>query len=925
MKPSIFELTPDAVYKELGTRRRGLTTEEARARLKKDGPNKLVEAKRKPVIYLFFAQFTNLFAVLLLIGSAIAFLAWLVGRDVYQLYVAIAIFMVVLLNAVIGFFQEYRAEKATEALMKIVPVYAQVMRDGERVRIPAEEVVPGDVLLLDEGDHVVADARVVEEFELRINKMTLTGESDPMRATADPVRGDGMSKTDIRNLVFMGTSVAAGSSTAVVHTTGMNTEFGAIFALTTFTHDPPSPLQLQVASLAKRVATIAIIVGFLLFAMALELRMTYIDSFLFSLGVMLALVPEGLPATMSVSLALGVQRMVRENVLIKRLSSVETLGSTTVICTDKTGTLTKAEMTVRDVWVGGRSIAVSGAGYEPVGEFLENDKTLSKQDVDRACGLLLTTATLASNAKLVAPHEGEPSWTIVGDTTEGALIVAAQKAGLSQDELLEDNRRVYQFPFDSNRKRMSSIHRTDRKLISHVKGAPREILENCTHIALNGKVERLTKQQRDKVLKVNDDYAKASLRVLAMAYRDMPRGKRKFTEDEAETHLTFIGLMGMADPPRPEVAEAVRKAQHAGIRIIMVTGDYGLTAEAIARRVGIVRGKRCHIVTGPELDAMPDEELRKRLAAHYEILFARVSPQHKLRIATLLRGAGETVAITGDGVNDAPALKAADIGVAMGITGTDVSKEAAVMILLDDSFASIVTAIEQGRGVYSNIKKFILYIFSHNLAELFPIVFAVVARVNLVPLWALQVLAIDLASDVMPSLALGTEPPEPGVMDQPPRPRSERLMNWPAVKRLIFIGVVQSIGAVAGFLIVLLQGGWHWGQALNINTSLLYQQAVTMTHGGIVFGQFFNGLAIRTEKVSIFKIGLFTNRRLIAAEVLGVLIFAAISYVPMLQKVFHTGPLEPKHWLMLIGFGLFLFAAEEGRKLVMRWREKEKE
>lgn len=922
----ISSLTPAEAYKELKTSRRGLKSEEAAKKLSEYGPNVLIAQKSDPIYYRFIAQFTDLFAVLLEIGSLIAFASYFIGRDIYQLYVAVAIIMVVILNAIIGFFQEYRAEKATEALKKLVPVFARVVRDGERVQVPAEDVVPGDILVLEEGDNIVADARLVEEFELRTNNMTLTGESAPVKVIAEPVKTDGLSKTDIRNLVFMGTSVSTGSGTAIVLHTGMYTQFGSVFKLTTAAKEPPSPLEKQVDFLAKRVAIVAIITGFILFGLALRLNMGYVDAFLFALGVMMALVPQGLPATMSVSLALAIQRMAKDNVLIKKLSAVETLGSTNVICTDKTGTLTKAEMTVKEMWVSGRRIDVSGVGYEPLGSFSEADRELSPEEVIDASGLMFKTAILASTARLIPPHAEEKHWTILGDPTEAALIVTAVKAGINQDGTLEDHPRLYQFPFESMRKRMSSIHKsTDGKQVfSYVKGAPKEILGNCTRIVINGKTEPLTDKVRAEILKANDDYARESLRVLAMAYREMATTSHKYTQEEAELDLIFIGLMAMADPPRPEVADAVDKAKKAGIRIIMITGDYGLTAEAIARRIGIVTKDNCKIVTGVELEAMSEEEFAKVLEDNYEIIFARVAPEQKLEISQTLRGQGNIVAMTGDGVNDAPALKSADIGVAMGISGTDVSKEAAVMVLLDDSFASIVKAIEEGRGVYNNIKRFILYIFSHNLAELFPILFAVFGNVNLVPLGALQVLTIDLGSDVVPALALGTEKPEPGVMELPPRPRQERLMNKATVMRLLYIGIIQSIGAVAGFLIVLLQGGWHWGQALDINTSLLYRQAVTMTQGGIVVGQFFNGFAVRTDRISVFKIGLFSNRALIFGEALGLAILAIISYVPVCNDIFHTGPLEPKHWLMLFVFGFILFVAEEGRKAVVRWREKQR-
>jgi magnesium-transporting ATPase (P-type) len=921
----IASLETEGVFKETGVSRRGLSSEQAAERLVEHGANRLVEQKKTPIYYRFVAQFTDLFAIMLEVGSLIAIISWLVQKDIYQLYVGIAILLVVILNAIIGFFQEFRAEKATEALRQMVPVYARVVRDGERQRVPAEEIVPGDLLVLEEGDNIVADARIVEEYELRTNNVTLTGEAEPVKVRSDPVNAENMARTDIRNLVFMGTTVSTGNGLAVVIKTGMETQFGEVFRLTTAAKEPPSPLERQIDFLAKRVAAIAFALGIVLFFVALRLNMGYVEGFLFALGVMMALVPQGLPATMSVSLAVAIQKMAKENVLIKKLSAVETLGSTDVICTDKTGTLTKAEMTVRAMWLDHRAITVEGAGYEPSGGFKENETDLPAESVARDAELMFRAALLASTARLIAPGDDVDKWTILGDPTEASLIVTAAKAGFNQDEVLDAQTRLYQFPFDSVRKRMSSVHKSEdgNQAFSYVKGSPKEILAKSSGILIKGEKRKLTDELRAEVLSVNDRYARESLRVLAFAIKEVPI-QAKYDQDEAEGGLVFLGLMGMADPPRPEVADAVAKAKQAGIRIIMITGDYGLTAEAIARRIGIVTRDGCRLITGVDLETMSDEELSKTLSDNEEIIFARVAPEHKLRISQTLRGKGHIVAMTGDGVNDAPALKSSDIGIAMGISGTDVSKEASVMILLDDSFASIVAAIEQGRGVYNNIKRFVLYIFSHNLSELFPFLFASFSGINLIPMGVLQVLTIDLGSDVLPGLALGTEEPEPGVMLKPPRPRNDRLMNKAALGRLLFLGIIQSFGSVGGFLLTLYLGGWHWGQTLDINTSLLYQQAVTMTQGGVVVGQFFNGFAIRTDTVSVFKVGLFSNRRLVYGEIIGLIIFAMISYVPFFNNILHTGPLTITHWLILIGFGAFLFAAEESRKAFNRWRNRDR-
>ncbi|MFA5787886.1 MAG: cation-transporting P-type ATPase, partial [Actinomycetota bacterium] len=710
-----------------------------------------------------------------------------------------------------------------------------------------------------------------------------------------------------RNCVFMGTSVVNGTGKAVVYATGLQTEFGRIFRLTQQVTEEKSPLQRQVAMMAKRVAAVAVSIGILLFALRTATHSPIVESFIFALGVMVALVPEGLPATLSVSLAIGVRRMAKHNALIKKLLAVETLGSTTVICTDKTGTLTKAEMTVQAAWASGRMHSIKGVGYEPVGEVEE-----AASIVD-----LLRVAALCSDAKLLAPDDSS-GWRILGDTTEGAIVVAAAKAGVNVDAESVKSPRVGEFPFDSDRKLMSTIHRADGNFESYVKGSPQELMARCSHAHWDGQVLPLDDELRSKISQANDAMAAQALRVLGVARRGVSSARPD--QHEAEHDLTFLGLTGMLDPPRPEVTKAVQQCRAAGIRVIMVTGDYGLTAEAIARRVGIVVGARPGIISGHELEEMSEEDLRATLAVHWEIVFARVKPEHKMRVVAALKDTGEIVAVTGDGVNDAPALKRADIGVSMGLTGTDVAREASIMVLLDDSFASIVSAVELGRSVYQNIRKFLIYLFSHNIAELIPILAGTLMGFPLVPLNALQVLSIDLGSDVLPALALGAEPPEPGTMDRPPRPPKEPLFSAAVVRRFVFLGLVQSVGSMFMFFWRIHSAHIPFGEFTISNP--VYREALTMTQAGIVLGQFFNGFTIRTEEESVFRVGLFSNRRLVQAEVLGLGILACISYLPFLQSVFHTAPLSLCDWIMAAGFGLLLFVADELRKLWNRSRRR---
>ena len=922
----LWQLAEDEMYKALGSSPAGLSADEVQQRTAQHGPNVLQEKHKRPIIYRFFAQFKDLFAILLILAAVLCFVTFLIDPDVhnqpYDLEVTLAILGVVLLNAIMGFFQEYRASKATEALKRMVPVNAKVVRSGDTAIIPAAELVPGDIIILEEGDNISADARLLRQFELATNNVSLTGESDPVRKTADAVLDEGLNYIDLPNLVFMGTSVASGTGRGIIVSTGMNTEFGKIFALTTEVKEELSPLQREIGRMAKTVSTIAISVGFVLFFMGRALGLSWVEDVLFALGVMVCCVPEGLPATLSVALAIGIQRMAREKALIKKLSAVESLGSATVICTDKTGTLTKAEMTVKELSLPGHSIAVTGAGYEPVGHFEEDGQAIEPAEARRRLEFLMRIATVCNNSRLLPPNEKD-SWRIIGDPTEGALLTTAEKAGFELTAQLIERPKIHELPFDSVRKRMTVIHVEDDGQIAYTKGAPKEIIEKCASYVSDGRVVPLDDAKRAEFLAANDVMAQQALRVLAMAYRILPADMTTYASEEVEQELVYVGLMGMLDPPRPEVSDAVARCAGAGIRVIMMTGDYGLTAEAIARRIGIVTGPECRVLTGVMLDETSDEALAKTLADTAPIIFARVAPAHKMRVVTTLKALGEVVAVTGDGVNDAPALKRADIGVAMGIAGTDVSKEAAVMILLDDSFATIVKAIEQGRGVYANLRKMVLYLFSHNCGELFPYIFATIFRINLVPLSALQVLAIDLGSDVLPGLALGVERPEPGVMNRPPRDRRERLMDKTLLKRLIFLGVIQSSGAVVAFLYVLLSHHWKWGTPIAATDPMypVYREAITATQGAIVVSQVANGLAVRTERASLLKVGLLSNVPLLGGELLGLLILCAISYVPFLQKLLNTAPLSGMDWVILWAFAALLFVAEECRKALARRKD----
>ncbi len=912
--------TREQVLASLKTAEEGLTSEEAARRLAEYGPNEIREIKGRSLILKFLENFYHLFAIMLWVGGALAFVA-----EMPQL--GWAIFAVIFINAIFSFWQEFRAEKATEALKKMIPRNAKVIRDGKTVQIPASELVPGDLMVLEEGDAISADARLIEEFELRTNNATLTGESEPVRKTASPHTDANLTPIEMPNLVFAGTSVAYGGGKAVVYATAMDTQFGKIAELTQSVESELSPLQKEMGKVTQLVAVIATTVGVIFFFLGyffggLEL----IEGFVFSVGIIVALVPEGLLPTVTLSLAMGVQRMAERHALIKKLSSVETLGCTTVICTDKTGTLTKNEMTVRDIWVAGQHLEVSGGGYAPNGE-VHRDGTPLSEAQRTALGILVKAAALCNNARLIEPGGPDDPWTILGDPTEAALLVAAKKAGFDYEAELDKMRRVFELPFDSVRKRMTTIHMDHRfGRIGYVKGAPKEVLELCTRVETLEGVTELGAEMRAQIVAQNDEFARNGLRVLAMAYRQIEKHEVDFTPAETERDLVFVGLMAMMDPPRDEVAIAVQECATAGIDVIMITGDYGLTAESIARRIGIIRGDNAHIITGNDLNEMSDEELASALEAK-NVLFARVSPEHKMRIAVVLKSMGHIVAMTGDGVNDAPALKVADIGVAMGIAGTDVAKEAADMILTDDNFASIVNAIEEGRAVYDNIRRFVAYIFTSNMPELVPFILFVLFKIPLA-LTVMQILAIDLGTDMIPALALGTEAPEPGIMERPPRSQKERLVTKNLlIRSQLFLGMIQSVACMSAFYFLYWSLGWRPGMDMNamgataVGGTTVYILATTMTHGAVMTTQIGNGFAQRTNVQSIFKVGLTSNRFMLWGILAEIGIFAALVYIPGLAQVFHHGPLRLwPDWAFLFALAPTLLIADEIRKYFVRRR-----
>lgn len=910
--PSIEQysaLSAAEVLSALGASPGGLTSATASERLGEHGPNEIREVAGRPLILKFLGNFYHLFAIMLWVAGVLAFVGGLPE-------LGWAIFAVIVINALFSFWQEYRAEKATEALKRLIPRQSKVIRDGATVVVDASTLVPGDLVVLAEGDAISADARLVEEYELRTDNSTLTGESAPVRKTAGPNADSSLTAVEMPNIVFAGTSVAYGSGKAVVIATGMDTQFGRIAELTQGVADELSPLQKEMGKVTELVALLATLLGVIFFLLGYYVAgLTLVEGFIFAVGIIVANVPEGLLPTVSLSLAMAVQRMAGRNALIKKLSSVETLGCTTVICTDKTGTLTKNEMTVRELYAGGDSVEVTGAGYAPVGTLLGKGGVPLESAAEQLAPLL-RAATLCNNARLIAPSTESDSWSVLGDPTEAALLVAARKAGFDYEGELERHRRVVELPFDSVRKRMATVHVEGATRTAYVKGAPTEVLALSTAFHSGSQVVPMTDELRHRILERNDAFARDGLRVLAMAYRRLDPAEAEITAETVERDLVFAGLMAMMDPPREEVARAVEQCATSGIRVIMITGDYGLTAESIARRIGIVKGDSVRIVSGPELSEMSDDALARELAGH-EVLFARVSPEHKMRIAQALKAQDHIVAMTGDGVNDAPALKAADIGVAMGITGTDVAKEAADMILTDDNFASIVSAIEEGRAVYDNIRRFVTYIFTSNIPEVVPFLLMVIFRIPLA-LTVMQILLIDLGTDMLPALALGTEKPEPGIMNRPPRPRSERLLNRTVLTRAyLFLGPLQAAACMSAYFFLYYSRGWRPGMALAASGTI-YLLATTMTNAAVVTTQIGNGLAQRTTRQSILRVGLFSNRFLMWGIAAEMALITFLIYVRPFNNVFHHAPLELTDWVYVLALAPTLLVADEIRKYFVR-------
>ena len=874
-------LTPDEALRECDSSMRGLSEAEAAARLGRSGANELAAFGETRLWPTLAAQFKNVLVLILLAAT-------IVSGVLGQTLEAVVIAIIVLFAVALGFVQEYRAGRALDALRQMAAPNAHVVREGQQRTIAAREVVPGDILRLHDGDRVPADARLLTAINLAIDESALTGESAAVRKSTEPLAGDRLAVGDRANMAFSGTLVVQGRGTAVVVATGNATEFGTISTLVQSVSSGPTPLQQNLDRVGRTLGKAAAVIVLLIVALGLWRGAPLLEMVMFGIALAVAVVPEALPAVVTISLAIGVRRMVKRNALIRRLAIVEALGSISVICSDKTGTLTRNEMTVRRLFAGDRMFSVTGTGFDPTGVIADDDNVAATGNA--TLQKLLGAAVLASDARLQC-RDGH--WTIDGDPTEGALVVAAAKAGLDQETLNAEQARVDEHAFSAERRRMTTVHLIGDRRVAYSKGAADAMLPHCTSRHGDKGVVPLTAQDRDQVMEVEHRMAAEGLRVLAVAMKED-------ATTAAEDEMTFLGLVGMMDPPRAEAATAVATCQRAGITPIVITGDHPLTARSVARELGLLTGR---VVTGVELDDMTDEDLARSVK---EIsVYARVSPSDKLRVIAAWQSHGAVVAMTGDGVNDAPALKKADVGIAMGITGTDVSKEASGMTLLDDNFATIVAAIEEGRVVFANIRKYLGYLLSSNVGEIVLMASASLAGAPL-PLTAVQILYVNLATDGLPALALAVDPPEGDVMERNPRDPRRGVLT-PSLITLIVIGGLWAGLVNVTLFLALLRGGRPLTEAMAI------------TFVSLVVMEFLKAYVYRSLRRSVFP-RLFANRWLNAAVLWEIALLTAVIYVPTLQAAFGTFALSGRDWLVAVAVAGTVVPVLEAVKLVQRRR-----
>jgi calcium-translocating P-type ATPase len=886
----IHHLTVEEALRSLHSHEDGLSQSEAERRRLEFGPNRVERVRQTPLSYRLLRNFSHFFALILWLAAGLAFGAEHYDPGSGMATLGWAIVAVILINGLFSFWQEYRAERTLAALQQLLPHQVKVFRDGKVQQIPAADLVPGDVLLVDEGDDVPADCRVLQTFGVRVNNATVTGESLPQTRDEQPSHEEELLHS--RNVLLAGTSLVSGQAKALVFATGKHTEFGKIAQLTQDPRERLSPIQQEIVRLSRLVALLSLSLGVIFFLIGQALGLSFWANFIFAIGIIVANVPEGLLPTVTLALALGSQRMARRNALVRHLPSVETLGSATVICTDKTGTLTQNRMAVHSLFLGGQV-------YQPTQ--MEQQPELTEQ-YRRFFETALCNHTLKEAAN---PGTRE----MLGDPMEIALVRMAEKILCRP----VPPPRVDEIPFDAERKRLTTLHRTPEGLVLHVKGALETVLPLCDRVQNGTAIHPLTNEWKVKLVRAQNTLAEEGLRVIALAYRSVPGD---YARGRLEEGLVLTGLVGLEDPPRPEVAGAVRKCKEAGIKVIMVTGDHPQTAVAIARQIGLLDSTQPVIITGPQLLRMSSTQLQLALD-HADILFARVGADQKMRIVKALKAKKQIVAVTGDGVNDAPALRQADIGIAMGVTGTDVAREAADLVLLDDNFASIVAAIEEGRAVFANIRKFLTYILTSNVPELVPYLAFALFKIPLA-LTIIQILAVDLGTDLLPALALGAEKPHPSNMQKSPRPPQKRLLDGPLLLRsYLFLGVLEAVAAMAAFFFVLSGGGWQYGQVLS-PADPLYLQATTACLSAIIVMQVVNVFLCRSAISSVFAQGLFSNKLILAGIATEIVLILLIDYTLPGNLLFGTASIAVTVWLMVIPFALAMVVLEELRKGLAR-------
>ncbi|MBI5176680.1 calcium-translocating P-type ATPase, SERCA-type [Candidatus Micrarchaeota archaeon] len=890
-KQAIFALQSDAEA--------GLTLAEASRRHSQYGPNALAQIPKPPKWRLFLGQFNDFLVLLLIAAALVSFLiGFLAPGESESILDGAAIIAIVVLNAAFGFYQESKAEEALDALMRMTAPQARVVRDGETQEITASLLVPGDIVLVEAGDRVPADARLVEGISLSVNESALTGESQPAAKDASCVLRDDSALADTANMLFMGTTVARGRGRAVVSATGMQTQFGEIALRVQQVSREETPLQQRIEQAGKMLGQAALAIVAVVFIVGVLRGFPALGMFLIAVSLAVAAVPEGLPAIMTITLALGVQRMAGRNAVVRKLRAVETLGSADVICTDKTGTLTRNEMTVREVFFDGKLIRVGGMGYSTDGDFtLEGG---ARYTLTKGFSHFARAAALCTSAEL---EEKVGSTRAMGDPTETALLVLAAKAGIRKAVEGHYYKKLGELPFESERRMMSSVHSYRDSRYSFVKGSVEEVLANCDEIMLNGRIERLDARMRRKILERNSEMASRGLRMIAIAFKEVGPRVVQFNSRNLEEGLIFLGLAGINDPPRPEVSAAIALCRTAGIRVIMITGDNPVTAKAVGKDVGLTDDSS-RVISGEELDTIGDSELG---AVMEDVgIFARVSPEHKLRIVRVLKELGHTVAMTGDGVNDAPALKRADIGVAMGIAGTDVSKEASDIVLADDNFATIVNAVREGRVIYDNIVKSVHYLIACNTGELLAVFLSMLIASGAgsqiaIPLLPIQILWMNLATDGLPALALGMEPESSSVMNRPPRRREAQILSRRTGIYFLAVGAVIAAGTLFVFY-----------NALGKGAGL--QKAQTMAFATIIFMQILHAFNSRSRTESILDLNFFSNRMLLAAAGLAVGLQVIITQAGLLEFIFHTTPLSIQEWLFVTSVSITIVIASEAWK-----------